>query len=142
MNPWTQILSQLESRIGWQNFSTWLKPTTFSHQEDGTIYVRVANATCKDWIAENYMEQIRTVVRELDLPVKDVLFLYEASRIPSAPEPPALKAEPASRAAPLNPRYRFDTFIVGGSNELAQAAAERVAKDPARSYNPLFLYGG
>ena len=50
--------------------------------------------------------------------------------------------EPPRRDAPLNPRYRFDTFVVGGSNELAQAAAERVAKDPARSYNPLFLYGG
>jgi chromosomal replication initiator protein len=142
MNPWTQILSQLESRIGWQNFSTWLKPTTFSHQEDGTVYVRVANATCKDWIAENYMGQIQMVVRELELPVREVLFLCEASNQSPVQEAVPVKAEVMPRTAPLNPRYRFDTFVVGGSNALAEGAAQNVAKNPAGKYNPLFLYGG
>ncbi len=153
MNYWTQILNALESRIGWQNFSTWLKPTAYSHEENAILYVSVPNTTCKDWISENYMNHILAAVEELHLPVNEVLFLTSGGTEPAEPAgesstgtaPGAAAAaalEPSRRTAPLNPRYRFDTFVVGGSNELAEAAAERVAKDPAASYNPLFLYGG
>ncbi len=152
MNAWDQILGVLEKKVGPQNFSTWLKPTAFSHEAESTLFVRVPNPTCKDWIAENFREQIREALAELQLSVRRVEFLPEeagpstAGRPPDAgPDTPAASRPltgPGLALAPLNPRYQFGTFVVGASNQFAHAAARRVADDPARSYNPLFLYGG
>lgn len=144
MNPWTQILTSLETRIGSQSFTTWLKPTSFSHQENGTVYVRVPSHTCRDWITEHYLTDIRQAARTLTPPVQDVLFLAEAEEI-AAPAPAVLRNElrneTSRRDSQLNPRYCFDKFVEGNSNQLAVATAKRVAADPGGSYNPLFLYG-
>ena len=149
MNPWDRILGVLEKTIGAQNYSTWLKPTVFSHQEETTLFVRVPNATCKDWIAEHYHDQIHQAVTELELPLCSVEYLPDLSGQQSRPagaaasEPPARAAGELGIATPkLNERYLFGTFVVGASNQFAHAAARSVARDPAGPYNPLFLYGG
>src|SRR5579871_495126 len=95
MDPWTQILASLETRIGAQSFATWLKPTTFSHQENGTVFVRVPSHTCRDWITEHYLADIRSAANSLVPPVHDVLFVSEAAELgpPVAPPPPPVRIE-------------------------------------------------
>src|SRR5712692_6067330 len=75
MNSWDQILVELESKVGTQNFSIWLRPTSMSHQDNGTLFVRVPNSTCKDWIAEHYTDEIREAITHLQLPLQNVEFI-------------------------------------------------------------------
>ena len=107
------------------------------------LFVSVPSATWKDWIAEHYLKEIQEVAATLDSPVNEVRFLAEAET-PAAPVPtaaPVPRIDACRRDSPLDPRYRFDKFVEGTSNQLALAAAKRVAADPGSSYNPLFLYG-
>ena len=107
------------------------------------LFVSVPSATWKDWIAEHYLKEIQEVAATLDPPVNEVRFLAEAET-PAAPAPtaaPLPRVDASRRDSPLDPRYRFDKFVEGTSNQLALAAAKRVAADPGSSYNPLFLYG-
>jgi chromosomal replication initiator protein len=139
-----QILSRLESRIAPQNFSTWLDPTKYSHQEKATLFVRVPSATCKDWILEHYLAEIQAASEGLQPPVQEVCFLTEGAEMPAPPfsaAAPAPRIDPARRDTPLNPRYRFDKFVEGSSNQFALGAAKNVASNPGGRHNPLFLYG-
>jgi chromosomal replication initiator protein len=143
-DPWTQILLWLKERIAPQNFSTWLERTEYSRQENTTLFVRVPSATCKDWISEHYLPEIQKAAKELQLPVRDVCFLADSSDTPAPPPAPAApvpRFDPTRRDSPLDQRYRFDKFVEGTSNQLALAAAKRVANDPGGKFNPLFLYG-
>jgi chromosomal replication initiator protein len=152
INCWEQILVVLEHKVGSQNFAIWLRPTSFSHQDNGTLFVSVPNATCKDWINEHYTDEIGEAISGLHLPVSRIEFVTGSPAAPvPAPVPAARAAEaPGPRASQdsgiagskLNDRYTFDNFVVATSNQLAHAAARSVAVDPAGSYNPLFLYGG
>ncbi len=154
-NAWEQILGHLEQKVGTPSFLTWLKPTAYSLVEGTTLYVSVPNPTFKDWIDAHYRDLIDEAIVELGLPLRKIEFSADSSgalsqnvasaNVPStnvASAPPSPPAREPSVSSPLNPRYTFSSFVVGSSNQFAQAAASRVAHDPGRSYNPLFLYGG
>jgi chromosomal replication initiator protein len=149
---WGRVKQLLKHRIAPQAFATWLEPTTYSHHDDGMLFVSVPSATWKDWIAEHYSLEIQEAAAALEPPVNppvnEVRFITadgpESGNPPAAPLPsaaPVPRFDATRRDSPLDPRYRFDKFVEGTSNQLALAAAKRVAADPGGSYNPLFLYG-
>lgn len=147
---WDQILGRIETKVNRHNFYTWFKPTAFVADAGGAITVRVPNALFKDWLTKHYSVVLSEALAEVRRPDVSLVFVAEglAAAVVAVEEPPAPPSEqappevPASNAGGLNPRYTFDTFIVGSSNQFAHAACRAVAEAPSRSYNPLFIYGG
>jgi chromosomal replication initiator protein len=149
-NIWDQVLARIETKVNRHSFYTWFKPTSFVSDHDGGIRVRVPNALFRDWLTKHYAAVIGEALSEVQRPGAPVAFVTEDT--PAVVPEPALapvspETEPEEPAAEdgsglLSPRYSFDTFIVGPSNQFAHAACRAVAEAPSRSYNPLFIYGG
>jgi chromosomal replication initiator protein len=150
MNLWEEILTRIE--VNRHSFYTWFKPTMFVTADARTITVRVPNPLFKDWLMKHYAAVITEAMGEIKKPNLAIDFVSE-SQIDEAPRPlniadalapleSQLPPTSTGGAAGLNPRYTFDTFIVGSSNQFAHAACRAVAEAPSRSYNPLFIYGG
>ena len=152
MNLWEQVLARVETKVNRHSFYTWFKPTSFVGEDRSTVTVRVPNALFKDWLTKHYSAVITEAMTEVKRSGLAVNFVSDsqpdATMIALAPDEAAvLEVEPAPTpispgSAGLNPRYTFDTFIVGSSNQFAHAACRAVAELPSRSYNPLYIYGG
>jgi chromosomal replication initiator protein len=147
MNAWQEILNYLKPKVNTQSYQTWLRPTRQSHAAKKTLFVRVPNREFQEWIQENYGGFIREALGSLDLGFDQVSYVFEESterKGPANGQPRALqgKLDFDSVEHQLNPRYTFDTFVVGSCNQFAHAAARAVAETPSKMYNPLFLYGG
>ena len=153
MNLWDQILARVETKVNRHSFYTWFKPTSFIAENGVAVTVRVPNPLFKDWLTKHYSGVISEALGEVKKGNLAVDFVAEgpadASVVALSPEeavafelapPPIEMATPGP--AGLNPRYTFDSFIVGSSNQFAHAACRAVAEAPSRSYNPLFIYGG
>src|SRR6185369_7641809 len=153
---WQAALGQLQMEIPKSTFDTWVRGTTLLTHEDGSYVVGVANAYAKDWL-ENRMRtmvtrtlcgivgrtvEVRFVVWPADGSGTSASPLTESAALPfetaAAPEP----SYPTTSASVLNPKYKFESFVVGPSNRLAHAASLAAAENPAKAYNPLFIYGG
>ena len=153
-NVWDEILSRVQAKVNRHSFYTWFKPTSFVTDDGSRVTVRVPNALFKDWITKHYSGVIAEALQEVHRPDALVHFVASGSAEAETPLPlpiPAIEEagvdDPMppvtpTPAAGLNPRYTFDTFIVGSSNQFAHAACRAVAEAPSRSYNPLFIYGG
>jgi chromosomal replication initiator protein len=158
MNPWMRILEALEKKVNRHSFDTWLKPTRFSHAQGRVMFVRVPTAEFRH-IGEKYADLISEAIDKLHLEFDDVEFVTPEEGAPPAPartgggfaasSAPAADAARMTQArfdwdtaAQLNPRYTFDGFVIGTGNQFAHAAAQAVAENPSKAYNPLFLYGG
>jgi len=167
---WESILSAIEKRVNHQSFSAWFLSITFKEFKDNHIIVEVANEMFRDWVLDNYMDVIEESLRELKLDQFQLKFAVKGQNNSSPltqnhlPGSASLKkddpsflldleedgfATPAARFVdiepielPLNPKYTFDTFVVGASNQFAHAAAIAVADSPSKAYNPLYIYGG
>jgi len=154
MNLWEQVLARVETKVNRHSFYTWFKPTSFAGEDGATVTVRVPNALFKDWLTRHYSSVIGEAMSEVKRGGLAVNFVadisdaqVEATTITlSSEESMTPDVPPIPPSAPglagLNPRYTFDTFIVGSSNQFAHAACRAVAELPSRSYNPLFIYGG
>ena len=145
LNTWDLIKAKLAERIAPQEFQNWVMRTALESLDQGSLRVQVPDQVTKDFIEQEYTEQIRSTIRELNLPVQTVVYLPHAeTRAVADTSSPAASLEPAfaSAAGQLNTRFRFDNFVVGSCNQFAHAAARAVADSPSRSYNPLFIYGG
>jgi chromosomal replication initiator protein len=158
-NIWDEVLGRIEAKVNRHSYYTWFKPTSFVADRGTTIHVRVPNALFRDWLTKHYSTVINESLSELNRNDAGLAFLTDGEEPPQVvtvsvelPETgtaeAASTAEPESVPAPitgsagLNPRYTFETFIVGPSNQFAHAASRAVAEAPSRSYNPLFIYGG
>jgi chromosomal replication initiator protein len=146
-NAWQEILSYLKARVNTQSYQTWLRPTRFAHSDRGALVVRVPNREFQDWIQEHYGPLISEALEKLHLDAQEVRYVVEESAEKKPTEGGGAKSLQAkldfeSVDHQLNPRYTFDTFVVGSCNQFAHAAAQAVAETPAKAYNPLFLYGG
>jgi chromosomal replication initiator protein len=149
-NIWDRALSRIETKVNRHSFYTWFKPTAFVADQDGAIRVRVPNALFRDWLTKHYAAVIQEALSEVERTGAPVNFVTEESEAAALAEAPAVvepdpvvaEDEPADDLGILSPRYSFDTFIVGTSNQFAHAACRAVAEAPSRSYNPLFIYGG
>ncbi len=139
MNAWNQVLSRLEQVIDSTEYESWFAPTRFVAQKGDTIDVSVPSQRFVDEIRERFGTQIRSVLGEISPDRIQVHFVVDSSLddIPTAAPP-----RDDLPTAVFNPRYRFGTFVVGSSNQLAYAASLSIAENPSGSFNPLFIYGG
>jgi len=155
MNIWEQILARIETKVGRHAFYSWFKPTTLVAEDRAALTIRIPNLLFKDWLTKHYSGVISEAMAEVQRPNLALQFVADVQSDPasiqlSADEAAVLESGPAAAvpnlpqpgSAGLNPRYTFDTFIVGSSNQFAHAACRAVAEAPSRSYNPLFIYGG
>jgi chromosomal replication initiator protein len=141
MDFWHQILSAVEKRVSRQCFETWFKPVVYQGRENGVLRLTVPTESFKKCLLDNYSDLLLDAAGKLTQASLKLNLLVEPG---SSPEPPASTASPsaAESSPPLIPKYTFDSFVVGSSNQLARAAALAVAERPSKAYNPLYLYGG
>ena len=147
MNLWDKILQHTERRVNPHSFATWFRPTRLDRSEDDRLTIRVPTRLFCKRLTETYGELLKAVLVEIGKPQLHLDFVCAEAEPPAAaaataPASPQAKLDFDAVANQLNPRYTFDSFIVGASNQFAHAAALAVAEQPSKSYNPLFLYGG
>jgi chromosomal replication initiator protein len=144
MNLWDKILLHSERRVNPHSFATWFRPTRLERAEEDRLVIRVPTRLFKKRLTETYGQLIQAVLTELGRPQLQLEYLCAETQpvTASVVPPPQAKLDFDAVAHQLNPRYTFESFIVGASNQFAHAAAMAVADQPSKSYNPLFLYGG
>jgi chromosomal replication initiator protein len=143
MNVWKQVLARLEQLIDRADYESWFAPTRFLAQKADTVDVGVPSQRFVDEIRERFGRQIRTILSELSTDKIQVNFIVDGATAAIDEIPiPAVPPRDEVPAAVFNPRYRFSTFVVGSSNQLAYAASLSIAENPSGSFNPLFIYGG
>lgn len=149
---WDQVLGRIEAKVGSHSFHTWFKPTSMLGDDGARLSVRVPNLLFTEWLPKHYSVVLAEALRDVGRPNAELVFVPETAAPPTASSvsapidvvlpPDEGRFNPPTAPAGLNPRYTFDTFIVGPSNQFADAACRAVAEAPSRSYNPLFIYGG
>ena len=151
-DTWGQVQDELLKTVGKNNYKNWIEPLEFSDMNGGVATFLVPTNFMGDWVARNFGDQILQQLSRAGAKVNRVEFNVPkfptrpagAPVAASAPKPPRKSAVPNGDlpGAPLDVRFTFDSFVVGKPNELAHAAARRVAEGDAVAFNPLFLYGG
>src|SRR6202453_2143401 len=145
MNSWEKILQHMERRVNPHSFASWFKPTRQEGSENGKLVIRVPSRLFRKRLTETYGELLQAVLAEGGMKDTHLEFLCTENDPTPAPSANPLKQARLDFDAvdhQLNPRYQFDSFVVGASNQFAHAAAQAVAEAPSKAYNPLFLYGG
>jgi len=144
---WPKVTDSLKERVGQQNFDIWIKPIHFISREGEKVELEVPNRFFKEWINEHYSLCIKDAVSLLTHTSCQLQFRIKNEKMngkDSTPQPlPSYEPQASHPSQPLfNPKYTFDHFVVGASNQFAHAACLAVADSPAKNYNPLFIYGG
>ena len=148
---WQIVLGQIQLNISQANFETWFKNTEITSQEGGMVNVVVPNSFVKEWLENKYNKNILKILHETDKNIKDVCYYIGKSGIKELKKEAIVLPETdqlefcefkIDKNTNLNPRYTFDSFVVGPFNELPHAASIAVSKKPGLVYNPLFIYGG
>jgi chromosomal replication initiator protein len=143
-NPWIQIIQDLQKKVDQNSYETWFEPTTYIGQEKGCLYIKVPNSYFKDWLSFHYSSLLDETAQKLFGKVYDIKYIFDdASFSFMRRSPDERRSKYGMLLNPnLNPNYTFENFVVGSCNEFAHAASMAVAKNPAKSYNPLYIYGG
>src|SRR5437899_3403237 len=141
MDTWQQVLDIVEKKINQQSYNTWFKPTQLIKRDDTALYVRVPNAFFQDWL-NDHIDVVLEAAQSAGMGQIDVIYITEKNPTEVTNSPSQGKLDFDSIDNTLNPKYTFDTFVVGSSNQFAHAAGLAVAEKPSKAYNPLFLYGG
>ncbi len=147
---WESCLDEIETSLSRANFVTWFKNTSLSRQENGTAYISVPNEFVRDWLNTKYKTAILGHLMNYSEGVRSIEFVI--SKLSNKkPEDGAgdnfidnvlpLKNLYVDKKDNLNPRYTFESFVVGSFNELAYSAAQAIVKNPGHNYNPFFIYG-
>ncbi len=145
---WEEVLSKVEQKISKPSFETWLKSTKLMSYGEENVTIAAPNSFAKDWLENHYVHLITGILSELTGEDRIIQFVVPkdmAENDFSLPKPTIKPIEtPPSTptAGMLNPKYTFDTFVIGSGNRFAHAASLAVAEAPAKAYNPLFIYGG
>jgi chromosomal replication initiator protein len=149
---WEKCLHSLESEFPSQQFNTWIRPLQAEHAA-GRLVLFAPNRFVLDWIVERFLTRIKELVKQFSEKEPPVVMVEIGSKTAPLSTAPAAIKKPGAVAGPvsehkvhhnsyLNPNFTFDSFVEGKSNQLAKAASQQVAENPAVAYNPLFLYGG
>ena len=166
-DQWGMVKQKLLKNVGQNNFKSWIEPLEYDHTENGVAVIGAPNSWAGTYVSRNFGDLILGEVSAVDAQVRRLEFKVIESSVAAntsqpvakdAPEDIQPEAQPAVAApvapprnqaldsmlqpAPLDPRFTFDRFVVGSPNELAHAAARRVAEAGPVTFNPLFLYGG
>jgi chromosomal replication initiator protein len=138
-NLWDDVLARIEVKVNRHSFATWFRPTSFLSLDDDRLRVAVPNAQFREWLSKNYHGVLAEALAELGRPEVTVVFQEVTEPAPAVVATGTPERDAGSH---LNPKYSFESFVVGSSNQFAHAAARAVAEIPSKSYNPLFIYGG
>lgn len=146
---WNAALANIEKKISKPSFDTWLKSTKAHSLQGNLLVITAPNEFARDWLEERYSQLIAGILYEITGEELSVKFIIPQNQKEDDPDLllPAKKAkrEEDQHDFPqniLNPKYLFDTFVIGSGNRFAHAASLAVAEAPAKAYNPLFIYGG
>lgn len=154
-NLWETVLAEIELSVSKANFTTWFKNTHAVKEEDGVFFVGVPNDFIKEWLSTKFSREVLKSLRNHRETVRSVEFIIAKKpvKINTAPAQQELAPDQKKDLVPelpldhmvvkknnLNPKYTFETFIIGPFNEVAYSAAQAVIKKPG-SFNPLFIYG-
>ncbi|HLF55555.1 MAG TPA: chromosomal replication initiator protein DnaA [Thermoanaerobaculia bacterium] len=133
---WTLLSERLRATLPADEYTAWIAPLRVHRERDDELVLVAPNSRFVHTVEENY----RALIDREAAALRDELFQIVLTAREEAGEEQA--HEPVAAGTRLNPKYTFDTFVVGSSNQFAHAAARAVGESPTRSYNPLFLYGG
>jgi chromosomal replication initiator protein len=140
MSLWDEVLAKVETKVNRHSFATWFRPTTFHSLDGASLSIHVPTAQFREWLSKNYSGVIAEALDETGHHGLVVKFVCDPD--PRAGQEEATAEHDSDAAFFLNPKYTFDSFVVGSSNQFAHAASRAVAEIPSKSYNPLFVYGG
>ncbi len=143
-NSWLKIVGALKKQIDKNSYETWFEPSVFIGKEGNVLYVKVPNSYFKDWLSFHYSSLISSCSQSLFDKIYDIRYIIDEDTTSfKRGLPQERKSKYGTLLNPnLNPNYTFKNFIVGSCNQFAHAASIAVAKNPAKSYNPLYIYGG
>jgi chromosomal replication initiator protein len=143
---WGRFIESASRRLPQAVFDSWIRPCRLLAVEGDHLRIGAPNKFSRDWLVQHHLDVLHAAAQECLGGSPRVSVVIDDSPLPIDAEPPAPATPRVGGAGGftegLNPRYTFDTFVVGSSNQFAQAACQAVAELPSRSYNPLFLYGG
>lgn len=146
---WQETLEKLKNELSKPSFETWLSSTRLLNIDGDTLVISVPNEFAKDWLESRYAPMIRSSVQSVlghSVSLRFILStsedIYSDSTTAGDPVSTEITKQSEPVANSLNTKYTFDTFVIGNSNRFAHAASLAVAESPAKSYNPLFIYGG
>ncbi|MDA9601604.1 chromosomal replication initiator protein DnaA [Alphaproteobacteria bacterium] len=147
---WNKIASELKKSLDKDTFQNWIKPINFETQLDNSLTLSVPTRFLRDWIIKNYASVIKRAYLDQGITVDKLSIIVKENNNRIIPGTEVVYQDNEDDedtyyddiSAPLDPQFTFDNFIVGKPNELAYAAAQRVAQSEVVSFNPLFLYGG
>jgi len=147
---WEYVLTQIELSISPANFNTWFRDSFIQKIEDGIVYIGVPSLFFRDWYIKKFNSLLLKILRGISYEYRNIEYVIvkDSARKPKetrrAPVPtPELPLNDfyVNKSDNLNPRYTFDTFVVGSFNQLAYTAAQAALNRPGITYNPLFIYG-
>ncbi|OHA18915.1 MAG: hypothetical protein A2836_00780 [Candidatus Taylorbacteria bacterium RIFCSPHIGHO2_01_FULL_45_63] len=150
---WDMVLAQVELNVSKANFATWFKNTHIFKQEDGVVFLSVPNAFVKDWLFNKFHKLLLRILRDAGEHIRALEYVVSKDEVKKKEgDHPKISFAQSGSELPLgdyyinkddnlNPRYTFDSFVVGPFNELAFAASQAVIKKPGIAYNPLFIHG-
>lgn len=149
---WDKVLAEIEVSISGANFKTWFKDTYINKQEEGTVFLAVPNSFVKTWLLDKFHKTILRSLRNFDENIRAVEYIVAKDDNRKKLEQTQQKQPTPTKELPLadfyinkednlNPRYTFETLVVGPFNELAYAASQAIIKKPGVVYNPLLIYG-
>jgi len=152
---WQSVLGQIEFEVSRANFATWFKHTSIHSIEDGIATIAVPNAFAKEWLEKKFHKNIIKSLRSTVPEVRNASYIVSSIDAPAQPQVKR-RSEPAEtideqlefkefsvdRDTNLNPRYTFESFVIGTFNEFAHAAGLSITKNLGSLYNPFFVYGG
>jgi len=148
---WDSVLIEMELNLSKPNFNTWFKDTFILKQEEGSVYLSVPNTFVQDWLGSKFHNMILKSLRSHSGNVQSLQYVISKEdtreKIELQKNVVVTKELPITdiyinKEDNLNPRYTFETFVVGPFNEFAHAASQAIIKKPGIVYNPLFIYGG
>jgi len=144
---WAEAQEEIKERIGQQNYDTWIRPIRFVSRNKNELVVAVANKFFRDWVGQNFLGELESVVSAVAK--HDLKVVIEVEQNGDEAKPPEKNQRKDDKVRERQPRqshlvqkYTFDNFVIGTSNQFAHAACMAVANQPGEHYNPLFIYGG
>ncbi len=140
---WARLQEAVARRLPPAVVDSWIRPCRLLAVEGDHLRIGAPNPFSRDWLVQHHLDALQKAAQEcLGGQPRLSIVVDEAAAAPVETAPPAPLRAPTGSVDGLNPRYTFDTFVVGSSNQFAQAACQAVAELPSRAYNPLFIYGG
>src|SRR3989304_8646939 len=144
---WQEALAHLKDQLGKKNYETWTQPIVFVSRDKSCVYLNVPNKFFRDWLTEHYLTRLEEVLSKaaqqkltvsLDVKQEPQIKIIAEKNVGKDER----EREKRRRTSNLIPRYTFENFVIGASNQFAHAASMAVANQPGDHYNPLFIYGG